>query len=200
MPCRREWFSAYRVANKETLEKYAIQYRAENREKARKTTADWRAANPGKAKASRAAWHANNKERMKAYKAAQRVLYGNQLRQKSAAYYAANKERVKESNATWAAANREVVRIHKQNRRARIRNNGGTLSRDVVRRLFALQRGKCACCGQPLGDNYHLDHIMPLALGGVNADDNVQLLRSACNLQKKAKHPVEFMQSRGFLL
>jgi 5-methylcytosine-specific restriction endonuclease McrA len=52
----------------------------------------------------------------------------------------------------------------------------------------------------PLGDNYHIDHIMPLALGGSNTDDNIQLLRQRCNNQKCAKHPVDFMQSRGFLL
>jgi len=41
---------------------------------------------------------------------------------------------------------------------------------------------------------------MPLALGGANADDNIQLLRSTCNQQKHAKHPVDFMQQKGFLL
>lgn len=55
-------------------------------------------------------------------------------------------------------------------------------------------------CGKPLGDAYHLDHVMPLALGGSNTDDNMQLLRDRCNLQKHAKHPVDFMQERGFLL
>ena len=41
---------------------------------------------------------------------------------------------------------------------------------------------------------------MPIALGGKNVDDNVQLLCAACNLSKQAKHPVDFMQQRGFLL
>lgn len=34
----------------------------------------------------------------------------------------------------------------------------------------------------------------------MNADENVQLLCSRCNLSKGAKHPVEFMQSQGYLL
>ena len=46
----------------------------------------------------------------------------------------------------------------------------------------------------------HLDHIMPLALGGSNTDDNIQLLRARCNLQKRAKHPVDFMRERGYLI
>lgn len=74
------------------------------------------------------------------------------------------------------------------------------MSSGLAIRLYKLQRGKCACCGLPLGDDYHLDHIMPLALGGTNTDDNIQLLRAKCNMQKSAKHPVDFMQQRGFLL
>lgn len=73
-------------------------------------------------------------------------------------------------------------------------------SKGLAERLFRLQRGKCACCKKPLGSDYHLDHIMPLALGGVNEDSNIQLLRAKCNMQKHTVHPVEFMQQRGFLL
>ena len=65
---------------------------------------------------------------------------------------------------------------------------------------MVLQKGLCPCCRKPLGNDYHMDHIIPLALGGSNGDNNIQLLRSECNLEKQAKHPVDFMQSRGFLL
>jgi 5-methylcytosine-specific restriction endonuclease McrA len=65
----------------------------------------------------------------------------------------------------------------------------GKLSQDIEMRLFAAQNGLCVCCGCNLGNNYHVDHIMPLALGGTNTDDNVQLLRAECNMRKAAKHP-----------
>jgi len=42
--------------------------------------------------------------------------------------------------------------------------------------------------------------IVPLALGGQNEDRNIQLLRAECNNKKNAKHPVEYMRSKGFLL
>jgi 5-methylcytosine-specific restriction endonuclease McrA len=100
----------------------------------------------------------------------------------------------------WGEKNKPIRRAIDQNRRARKRATGGELSNGLVEKLFDLQRGKCACCKQPLGDDYHLDHIMPLALGGSNTDNNMQLLRSTCNQQKHAKHPVDFMQSRGMLL
>ena len=120
--------------------------------------------------------------------------------EKNRAYKAANKEKHLADATAWRLANPEKRRIHHQNRRARIRAAGGELSVGLAKRLHNLQRGKCACCGLQLGDDYQLDHIMPLALGGTNTDDNIQLLRRQCNSFKRAKHPIEFMQYRGFLL
>lgn len=131
----------------------------------------WNAANPAKHRAADAKWLAANPGKRQA------------------------------TTAAWAAANPEARRIRCQNRRARKREAGGKLSKGLTDRLFKLQKGKCACgCKQPLGDDYHLDHIMPIILGGVNEDWNIQLLRSLCNQQKHAKHPIDFMQQRGFLL
>lgn len=158
------------------------------------------AANTDKVKARNAAWNSANPEKAKENSAAYRAANSKKVKASAAARYAANSEKVNAKNAAWRAANPEACRIIKQNRRARIRGDGGTLSKGLAERLFKLQRGKCACCGKPLGDDCHLDHIMPISLGGKNEDSNVQLLRSTCNLQKKARHPIDFMQSRGFLL
>lgn len=141
------------------------------RANSRERIAAFRAANPEKAKAAYAKWVSDNPEKRKAVK------------------------------AKWYAANPENNRLNSHNRRARERKDGGRLSKGISDRLFKLQKGKCACgCKQPLGDDYHLDHRMPLALGGANEDWNMQLLTKTCNLQKHAKHPVEFMQQRGYLL
>lgn len=149
----------------------AAKWAAANPKRARENVANWRIANPEKSRAANAAWDAANPEKMRA------------------------------SNAKWKAANLEKFRIYCQNYRARKVATGGTLSPGLADRLFRLQKGKCACgCKQPLGDDYHLDHRMPLALGGPNEDGNIQLLRAVCNKHKHAKHPVDFMQQRGFLL
>ena len=134
-------------------------------------TAKWRASNTESNRANKADWHKKNRE-----KALARI-------------------------STWRAANPEKIIINKNNRRARKLHAGGKLSQGLAKKLYVLQRGKCACgCKQPLGDKYHLDHRMPLALGGANEDWNIQLLRQTCNLQKHAKHPVDFMQQKGFLI
>lgn len=118
----------------------------------------------------------------------------------SAAWKHTNKASVNAYAIKWASEHPESRKISQQNRRARKKQSGGIISADLSERLFKLQKGKCPCCGQSLGSAFHLDHIIPLALGGVNEDWNIQLLRAKCNHQKKAKHPVDFMQSRGFLL
>lgn len=165
----------------------AARYAANSQKQIAAATA-WRSANPERSKATGLAWERANRE-------------GRNIRRK--ALYAASPEKQAKKKAqasAWQKAHLEVWRIHKQNRKARKRENGGTLSRGLSGKLFKLQRGKCACCSLPLGDDFHLDHIMPIALGGANIDSNIQLLRPRCNVQKKAKHPVDFMQSRGFLI
>lgn len=160
-------------------------YNAANREKRKALDAANYAANSDKMKARHARWRLANIKKVKAYEAA---------------YCAANRARRKASTTAWRAANPEACRAIVQNYRARKLKAGGILSPGLSERLFNLQRGKCACCGKPLGDDYHMDHIMPLALDGTNTDDNIQLLRRRCNNQKHAKHPIDFMQQRGFLL
>lgn len=175
----------------------------------------WRKANPEKVKTQAAAWKSANPEWFKTHhykrksQGRKRVYVPQQTKERSAAWRAKNPDRVRSYNAAysaahkeqakaWRRANRSADRIHKQNRRHKERN--GKLSSGLIEKLFTLQRGRCACCGLPLGNKYHLDHIMPIALGGAHTDNNMQLLRQECNLQKHAKHPVAFMQERGLLL
>lgn len=145
---------------------------------------------------SRAKWTAKNIDKWLAYRAEWRAANPDKNRD----YRDAHIDKRRAAEHAWKSANPEKRRIHKQNRRAMKRAAGGKLSNNLSERLLKLQRGKCACCGKPLGDNYHLDHIMPLALGGTNEDSNIQLLRAECNLAKHAKHPGDFMRQRGFLI
>lgn len=162
---------------------YAIRYKA-NYEKINARNAAWAKANPEKKKGCEAAWRKANSEKVKT---------------KNDAWSKANPEKIKAASRKWAKANPEAKRIQKHRRRVKERTNGGELSRGLSAKLFKLQRGKCACCRGHLKE-YHLDHKMPLALEGSNTDDNIQLLCPTCNRQKSAKHPIDFMQSRGFLL
>jgi 5-methylcytosine-specific restriction endonuclease McrA len=168
--CSNATSLAWRTKNSERVAQNKLAYQQTNRAVLTQKSAQWRTENP------------------------ERFL------QQVAAWRAANPEKIKAANAAFRLNNPEARKTHHQNRRARKKLAGGKLSSGLVRKLFDLQRGKCACCKQPLGNDYHLDHIFPLALGGSNTDYNMQLLRARCNMEKKAKHPVDFMQQRGYLL
>lgn len=159
---------------------------ADNRDKVNANLSKWKKANPDKVKADAAKYRSENAEKVKAARAK---------------WASSNHEKMKAIRASWRAANPEATRIYSHTRRAREREVGGKLSHGITEKLYSLQKGKCACgCGQPLGNDYHIDHIIPIVLGGINADENIQLLRAFCNTSKGAKHPIDFMQQRGYLI
>jgi len=197
----RAGIAAWRANNKERTKATDAAYRAANSEKEKARVAVWAAANKDRRRATNAAWSAANKDRKSATNAAWVASNKDRVRATVAAWAIANKDRRRANGKAWREANPEAGRVKTANYRASKRANGGKLSIGLAEKLFKLQKGKCACgCKQPLGDDYHLDHIMPLALGGSNTDNNIQLLRARCNVSKGAKHPVEFMQKKGFLL
>jgi 5-methylcytosine-specific restriction endonuclease McrA len=61
-----------------------------------------------------------------------------------------------------------------------------------VRDQYGRQRGRCYYCHEKVGDSYHVDHVIPLALGGGNGPENLVIACPRCNLTKYAKHPMDF--------
>lgn len=184
--CNRIAVKKYRETHREERNKASKKRRDANPEKAKQQTMRWRDKNKQRVSEYMKIWIAANKERV----AKNKRVWGQK-----------NKERKYLTHKNWVLANPDRMKIHGENRRAKKElTHPGKLSVDLSEKLFKLQRGKCACCGLPLGDDYHMDHIMPLALLGENEDSNIQLLRKKCNHEKHAKHPIDFMQSRGFLL
>jgi len=111
-----------------------------------------------------------------------------------------NRDRVKANTNSYYAANKERMRPGRKEAAAR-RRAAGRIEPGFVNRLMSMQKGKCACCGIGIKHKlHHLDHIIPVAKGGDSSNNNLQLLCPSCNLSKSAKHPIDFMQSRGFLL
>ena len=136
----------------------------------------------------------------KALDAARYIAKLEKIKARNAVYRESHRDSARAYSVAYRAANPEAKRIQNQTRRANELRVGGKLSRGLSGKLFKLQKGKCPCCGFALGKNFHMDHIIPLSRGGSNTDENMQLLRSRCNQQKTNLHPVDFMQSRGFLL
>ena len=159
---------------------------------------------------------ASYKRRLVALKKSQDPSYLKKQAERMAAYRAANPDRDKQvakrsrdkniearkaSTRAWFAANPDKRAEYQQGRRAKVSAAGGKLTPGIKAKLFILQAGCCACCKTKCSiRGLHMDHVMPLALGGGSFDDNMQLLCQPCNNSKYSKHPIDFMQSRGFLL
>ncbi len=85
--------------------------------------------------------------------------------------------------------NKQAVAANTHRRRARKLGNGGEHTAADILALFDKQNGICLACDKPLDENSHVDHWIPLALGGSNGPENLTLLHAKCNLRKGAKHP-----------
>ena len=58
--------------------------------------------------------------------------------------------------------------------------------------LFLMRKGLCAACSQKIdaGKAWDIDHILPLALGGTNEPNNLQILCRSCHRTKTTHYDV----------
>lgn len=166
--------AAYYAANREIILVKKAAYRAANPGKAAETTRAWRAANPEKVAKANRYWQIANPEKHAA------------------------------ATRAWQAANPEKAAQYTRNRRALKKNAEGSHTVADVRTIFENQRGLCSNCQAKLfksgKQKFHVDHVMPLALGGSNDKYNIQCLCPTCNLSKHAKDPLEWAKQQGRLL
>ena len=74
-------------------------------------------------------------------------------------------------------------------REARIKANGGAHTKQDIAEIRALQRDQCTYCCTKLDGGGHVDHVVPLSLGGSNGKENIQLTCHLCNCIKGSDHP-----------
>jgi 5-methylcytosine-specific restriction endonuclease McrA len=169
-PCHSARSRAYRAANRDAVLAKSLEYRHNNAEKI---------------KAKNRAYYEANKEKCLAYTRAR-----NQ----------ADKDGYNARLREWRRANKDKVNVWVRNRRAKLKQLSGSHSYADIQFLLTQQRGLCACCRVDIRKTFQVDHVIAVSAGGANDRSNLQLLCKPCNLKKRARDPVEFMQSRGFLL
>ncbi len=86
---------------------------------------------------------------------------------------------------------RSIDRVRRELRKALIKKNGGTHTKKDIDEIRARQGDACIYCGSKLGGKGHVDHILPLSLGGSNMKENLQLTCGLCNVIKGSSHPDE---------
>lgn len=185
--CNADSCRAYRRANPDKSKTTVKVYRDAHSDKAKVTSAQWRLDNPDRAKANRDAWA---------------TAHSDRLKEADTAWRLANKEHLAAKKAAWRSTNKEHAASNDRNRRARLRGAEGRHTSAEIKTLAIQQKYRCAnpTCRRSIKNKWHVDHIMPLILGGTNWIRNIQLLCPFCNISKHAKHPIIWARKNGLLL
>lgn len=122
------------------------------------------------------------------------------MQAKFSAYWQANADRLRARNRAWKADRPGYSAKNERKRQALKIINGGSHTLNDVDRRLKWQKGACAYCRRKVGDNFHKDHIIPLALGGSNAASNIQITCAKCNVSKRAARPEDFARAMGLLI
>lgn len=163
--CHRENYRAWESADP-----------ARARQLARARSRKWRNANPDKQRAATAAWKAANSERVAMTSRIWRETNPERASARFHIWYARDPEAAKassrERSRRWRAAHPEAVRALRRTRKFTERD---------CEYIDILSADPCAYCGAV---TEHIDHIVPVAVGG---DDSWTNLTGACALCNERK-------------
>lgn len=149
--------------------------------KSREKMRRWRAANRDRARASERARYAADPERHRAKAKRWRDANPEKVRASVHAWQARNPEKAKAINKAWIERNRERMRDRYALRHAR-QVGAPNVEKIDRREIYRRDGGRCHLCGKPAGDDYHLDHLVPLSKGGDHTKVNLRVAHPHCNL------------------
>jgi 5-methylcytosine-specific restriction endonuclease McrA len=165
----------------EAATEYQQAWEQANQEKRAESKRAWNQANRERNAESWRSWYQANREKRAEY----RRSNPEKGREATRRYREAHPEKVAASVRSWSQANPEKLRARDQRRRAR-KANALTIpfTSDQLTQRMALWGNRCWMCG---GLFEHVDHVIPLALGGPHCLSNLRPACRACNLSKGAK-------------
>ena len=127
-------------------------------------------------------------------------------------YYVENKERKQSLCKAWNEKNRdkrrEYTRIFQANNHQRVKKSriaseakrrsvDGKFDDCHIQEIGNLQNWLCNNCQCDISSKYHIDHVIPIALGGTSWPENLQLLCPPCNMKKRCKSPSDWDMENG---
>jgi 5-methylcytosine-specific restriction endonuclease McrA len=187
-------------AKKKAESGYGKQYYERNREREIAKAMAWNAANPERAKESMRRYVENHREELRENKRKKRLENIEAEKERERLWRSQRRSELAEASRLWRQENPEKQRIIDRNKKLRRRGAEGTHTLEDVEKLLKAQKFLCAECSKGVKEEYHVDHIMPLSLGGSNWPRNLQILCPACNMEKHATDPLVFARRKGRLI
>jgi 5-methylcytosine-specific restriction endonuclease McrA len=175
---------AYYAERADEMREYARQYRRENLEEVRQRDRDRHHSEARKA--SRVKDYQNNGHKKKRREKKRYQREHIRIKERVTKYRTENPDKVRESSRPALIA-----------ARARKKNAPGRFKRADIKRMLKEQNGICVTCPADISLTYQVDHIVPLARGGTNWPDNLQLLCGPCNQSKGPKTMSEWIAWRA---
>lgn len=189
---RPECKECYRKISKERYKANPESFKERNRryvdahpEKVSARKRRWALANIEKVRQQGLSWIKNNiekeRERLRKYRESHRELLREKARLRTR-----NPEKEKQYYLKRAPGKSQE---YKQNRRARVKGNGGSFTAQEWRELKKFYKYTCLRCKRQEPEiKLTPDHVLPLKLGGSSSIKNIQPLCESCNKKKNARY------------
>lgn len=164
-------------------------YRVGCPEKTAENNRRYNAKNHAKRAALNRLYYAVHREEIRHHRAERR----EEIAEYDRLYCAAHRDERRASNTAYDVAHPGKRAACCRNYRARKRGAPGTHTAADTRAQYDRQKGRCYWCGAKIAwRKKHVDHVIPLVLGGSNAPANLVISCPTCNQKKHAKHPMDF--------
>lgn len=162
----------YALNNKEKVSAASKLYRAKNRDKLIANNKEWCENNSEKYKATAKNWRSNNKESIK---------------DRTLDWVSNNRDKVNTNSLKYAKINRDKVNTLSANRRAK--KFGATIymtkeDSAKIEELYTIAKDATKL----FGSGWEVDHIVPLAKGGLHKLSNLQVVPESWNRVKSDKN------------
>ena len=190
MECRdkrkKDYASEYRKNNSNRAKELASQWRKNNPDRCKELNRQWREDNLGKSKELNRQWRKDNLGKSKELNRQWRKDNPDRCKKLSRQWYEKNIDKHREYGLQWAIKNSD-----KKNKKSaeRYRKLGGRKPRRYWPDLYLRDGPVCGICKEflnPIIEDFHVDHIIPVSKGGSSEKENLQISHSVCNLEKHA--------------
>ena len=182
---------------------YGKAYREANKEKIKAKNKAYYEAKKGEIRVQQKAYYEANKDKIKAHKKANK----DKKKAYDKIYYEANKNEIRAQHEAWRKANKDQIRAWREANKGKTKayyevNKDRysaysakrkalkipallpTTNNELIKKLYK-QREQMS---EKHGEQYHVDHIIPLSIGGAHHQDNMRVITAKENLEKKDKY------------